>query len=55
MWRQVYVTLALSALPKGAQLAAVLVHSRAGLALGGVGCVAAAVLSALGAPPPHHP
>jgi len=44
----VYVTLALSALPKGAQLAAVLVHSRAGLALGGVGCVAAAVLSALG-------
>lgn len=49
---QLYVTVALSTLPKGASLAAATVHSRAGLALGGVCCVAAAVVSALGAPLP---
>ncbi len=45
----VYVTVALSALPKGAAPAALLVHSRASLALGGVSLVACAVVGALGA------
>ena len=44
----VYVAAALSALPRGARPAALLVHSRIGLALGGVAIVACAVAGALG-------
>lgn len=44
----VYVAAALSALPRGARPAALLVHSRIGLALGGVTIVACAVVGALG-------
>lgn len=47
----VYVAAALSALPRGARPAALLVHSRIGLALGGVAIVACAVAGALGALP----
>ena len=43
-----YVTVALSVLPQGARLSALLVHSRAVLALSGVCLVAAAVVAALG-------
>lgn len=44
----VYVAAALSALPRGVRPAALLVHSRIGLALGGVAIVACAVVGALG-------
>jgi hypothetical protein len=47
----VYVAAALSVLPRGARPAALLVHSRVGLALGGVAIVACAVAGALGALP----
>lgn len=48
---QVYVAVALTVVPRGSRASAVLVHSRIGLALGGVSCVAAAVVAALGAQP----